>query len=246
MAERIPTPTHATGPFWVFNSQGLELVNFILLVHNLAFAADAIKGLLKEDLPESEDWRRRLGEGLAVSEAMAGYTPLMHRLLVSSQVDNFLVYLADLLALIFRTRPETLRSSETVRLDVVLHHQTMDDLIADLAERRVHQLSYQGMQDLNQYVADRLGFELFTTDETLSHAVRLIEIRNLFVHNRGVVNRAFASRAPDFKTQLGQRIELEFNFSTVEGRFLFNSAVDIDQRAADKFGLPKRERGCVP
>src|SRR5260221_6988835 len=104
--------------------------------------------------------------------------------------DNFLTYVSELLALVFTSRPETLKSGETVRLDEILQHSTMDDLVKRLAERRVERLSYQGMRDLQKDLSEKLSFELFPSPESLVRAVRVIEIRNLLVHNRGIVNRA--------------------------------------------------------
>jgi hypothetical protein len=69
-------------------------------------------------------------------------------MMLSRATENFLTYVTELLTLVFRTRPETLRTSETVRLDAILKHVNMEDLIHELAERRVNQLSYQGMRDL--------------------------------------------------------------------------------------------------
>ena len=240
MAKRASKPNHMTVPFWLFNDNGRDLLSFFMLATRLALATDVIKGKLKKR--EMEKWRPLLGAEFAIAREMNKYNYLQDRLVLSTQADNFLVYLADLLALIFRTRPETLRSSETVRLDIILQHQTMDDLISELVERRVHQLSYQGMQDVSEYVADRLGFELFTTKKALGRAIQIIEFRNLFVHNRGVANQRFVSRNTNFKARLGQRIQLTPKFIAAECSFLHLSAYDIDQRAAGKFGLPTEER----
>jgi hypothetical protein len=54
-------------------------------------------------------------------------------------VDNYLVYVADLIALLFRTRPEALRSSEQVSLEQVLRHRSLDDFIAWQVDERVNQ-----------------------------------------------------------------------------------------------------------
>lgn len=82
-------------------------------------------------------------------------------MMLTRAVDNHLAYISDLPALVLRTRPETLRSSETIGLDTVLQHDTMDELVSELSEKRVNQLSYEGMRDLSTYLADRLGPILF-------------------------------------------------------------------------------------
>jgi hypothetical protein len=153
--------------------------------------------------------------------------------------DNFLSYLSELLALIFTSRPETLKSAETVKLEDILQHATMDDLVKRLAERRVERLSYQGMKDLQKDLTERLNFEIFPSCEPLSRAVRIIEIRNLLVHNRGVVNRTFLARTGDSSMPIGSLFELRPHPLISDLDFLAHSVLDIDERASVKFGLAR-------
>jgi hypothetical protein len=162
---------------------------------------------------------------------------VMEMLLVRA-TDNFLTYIAELLALVFTTRPETLKSNEMVRLEEILQHSTMEDLVQYLAERRVERLSYQGMKDLQKDLADRLGFELFLSDESLARAIRIIEVRNLIVHNRGIVNRLFQTRTGDSKVAIGSPVRITLANTMIEDLdLLAKSVVQMDERAAVKFGL---------
>ncbi len=156
--------------------------------------------------------------------------------------DNFLSYVSELLALVFTSRPETLKSGETVKLDEILQHSTMDDLVKRLAERRVERLSYQGMKDLQKDLAEKLNFELFPLSESLSRAVRIIEVRNLLVHNRGIVNRTFQSRTGDSSVAIGTLFELSPHAVISDLNFLAKSVLDVDERAAVKFGVHRSKR----
>jgi len=153
--------------------------------------------------------------------------------------DNFLTYVSELLALIFTTRPETLRSAETVKLEEILEHASMDDLVKRLAERRVERLSYQGMKDLQKDLAEKLNFEIFPSSEPFSRAMRIIEIRNLLVHNRGIVNRTFQVKTGDSSLAIGSLFELRPHPLISDLDFLAKSVLDIDERAALKFGLAR-------
>jgi hypothetical protein len=124
-------------------------------------------------------------------------------------VDNFLTFLSELLALLFRERPETLRSSEQqVKVAFVLQHNSMEELTEALGERRVEQLAYAGMRELADRLDDQLGFQLFETEDELRRAIEFIEARNLIVHNRGIVNRTYISRVPWKRAELGERVTL--------------------------------------
>jgi hypothetical protein len=154
-------------------------------------------------------------------------------------VDLYLVYVAELLGLIFRSKPEALKSSETITIASILEYSTFDDLIEHITERRVLELSYKGVSALNDYLKQRLGFELFDNEEELKRTIRIVELRNLLVHNRGAVNRIFLSRVPDAPEKLGQRVMVAMEVGG-DLRFLLNVCRATDARAAAKFGVPRQ------
>ena len=63
-------------------------------------------------------------------------------------VENFLNYLSSLLNEIFIQRPEILKSSEKIDLEIVLGHSSIEDLVQTIAERKVENLSYKSLIDL--------------------------------------------------------------------------------------------------
>jgi hypothetical protein len=157
-----------------------------------------------------------------------------------------LTYISEFIALIFRTRPETLRSNETERLDFILGYSSMEDLINSLAEKRVEALSYRGMSDLAEYVRERLGLNLFENREREQRAVRMIEVRNIIVHHRGIASRTFLRRVPDFAAKIGETVRLG-DLATEELELFPICVCDIDVRGAAKFGLPQlASRSSIP
>jgi len=93
------------------------------------------------------------------------------------------------------------------------------------------------MSELNKYVDDRLGFAL-REGSALERAVRLVEIRNIIVHNRGVIGKISVRRIPSLAPLQGKRIGFTDKAIWEERFFLRQAALDIDVRAASKFGLP--------
>jgi hypothetical protein len=165
-------------------------------------------------------------------------TPFILQMLFCRVVDNFLTYISDLLTLIFTNRPETLRSNEMVRVDFLLRHTDMQQLVHALVERKVHELSFQSMADLASDLNDKLEFALFDKKERLDRCTQLVEIRNLIVHNRARVNRRFKGRYPDFSAEIGDEIELTSDQVDDYQNFFNAAAEDIDTRAINKFKLP--------
>ncbi|MBF8267369.1 MAG: hypothetical protein HW388_877 [Dehalococcoidia bacterium] len=180
---------------------------------------------------------RQREEGRGLGNALKQKEPLLASLVFCRSVEDFETYVAALLALIFQKRPETLKSSRTVRLETVLSYSTMTDFIGAEAERRVQEMSYLGLDRLSEDLEESLGFGLFTSAEDLTRAVRITATRNLLVHNRGIVNRVFLSRVKDTPRKLGDKISLELNQALEEAVFLINHAWDIDKRAREKFNL---------
>jgi hypothetical protein len=152
-------------------------------------------------------------------------------------VDNYLTYISELLAAAFLTRPQMLRSSEQVRVDFVLSHGRMEDLIEALTERRVERMSYMGMGDLATDIERELGLNLFGEDATLRRAIRIVENRNLIVHNRGVINARYLRKLPGEGLAVGDPVPLTWDSVMADLNFLAESVREIDGRATEKWQL---------
>ena len=226
-----------------------HLMVYIQMVAQMTFRADpsslsvssALRRLLHEAPAKSEIPKlvQTIDEGLKQpTTALVRHTRLLYledQLRIARGVDNFLTFISDLLATIYRIRPEALKSSESIKLEVVLSHSSMETLVQELVERRVNQLSYQGVRELSKYIEDRLGLALFSNSKELERAAGIVDARNLIVHNRGIVNRLYQEKHPTSK--LGSRLcfSVETIFSDLE--LLFLTVCNADQRATEKFGL---------
>jgi len=167
------------------------------------------------------------------------YNEVAHEMWLCRCVDNYLCYISDLLALIFTSKPETLRSNETVTTEELLRHSRIEDVIQALAEKKVNQLSYKGLPELFKHLQDKLGFQLFQNEEEMYYARNAVELRNLIVHNRGIVNNVFLHRVPDYSGVIGDRIRLSDENLISIVALISRSVSDIDVRASSKFGLPQ-------
>ncbi|HET7572659.1 MAG TPA: hypothetical protein VFJ77_08320 [Gaiellaceae bacterium] len=185
-------------------------------------------------------------------DAFLSYRQLLFEMIVERQVDNYLNYLAELLALIFKERPETLRrrpekgqESDSVSLDEILKYESMDDLFAAVVERKVRNLSHESVDALARYLKG-LGFELFPDDGDSTFVVFAVETRNAIAHTRGIVTRRFVERVPGFDLAPGDRTTFALKtVDTLQGA-LNHSVEDIDRRAAEKWGLPRTTRRYPP
>lgn len=217
----------------------VRLIGFIAFLATITERVDQVREIARkalEDVGEETD----ADPPKLVQTALNEFRPLLRETVLTRSVENFLTYVAELLAVVFTLRPETLRSNEEIRVDDVLQHDSMEALIDELAERRVDRLAYMGLGDLRRYLADRMGFELFENEEHFDVAARLVEYRNVIVHNRGVISRTFLRRQPDLGYALGDQLDL--GDEVMEGAWtLSNVVVGVENRAAAKWGIPQSE-----
>lgn len=224
-----------------------QIVDFVLFVTKLVVTNDKVGRTTLEalaqldDRPGSEKWGEelRLSKEGPTQKALRRFVQLMFQMQITRTVDHYLAYVADLLSAIFLARPETLRSTESVKVDFVLRHETMEDLMQALAERRVEKLAYSGLRDLSDSLANRPELSLFSCEEDLLHAARIVEDRNLIVHNRGVVNNMYRRKVPSSHREVGQPLSLEYDNVIADIAFLKQCVLTTDSLAVRKWQIPQ-------
>jgi hypothetical protein len=247
--EDVPdVPKVLTGPCGRFVVGHYELVGFIGFVASLATRAHEVQRIARKALAEVDgDDRPSDDQGSALT-TLRKYRHLVLEMGYVRAVDNYLMFLSDLLALLYAERPETLRvvprdarrgaTGESVPIETIFEHSTMEELVDSLVERRVTDLSFKGLRALSDYLADRLGFSLFEDDESYARATRIVETRNVIVHNRGAVTRLYLARVGTTNRAVGEVIELDVDEFFADLNFLARSSFDIDVRAVSKWSLP--------
>lgn len=228
-------------PATVYYRADYQLVQFLgnvgtqsqLLDHLITLAAEPDK--ISTERAEDDLLQR----ATLSARAFQGFAPLVLEMLSCRAVDNYLAYISELLVLIFKTRPEALKSNEKVSVETILQYSTYDDLLDALTEEKVTRLSMLGMYKLDEHLRSHLKFALFENPESLQTAIRLIETRNLVVHNRGVINNRFIERVPSFEGKLGKQLLLDPANLATDLVFLQKSVLDIDFRAGLKFKIAR-------
>jgi hypothetical protein len=169
------------------------------------------------------------------------FSPLVNEVILCRAVDIYLRYVTDLLTLIFIAKPETLKSNAEVTFEFVLQHKTIEDLILSLTERKVNELAYKSLADLEKFTTDRFGFPLFDNETQRLLAVRLVETRNLITHSGGIVNKQFKKRLPDSNETIGDKLVESSLEGSLNIAILGQLAEELDKRAIAKFGLQTEE-----
>lgn len=244
-SQRWNIPEAMTEPCLHYFFDNLQALTFFVTAHKLAESYDELVNLVPQD-PGAGQTASGYDEMLRVLIARGGgavqtvsivYDRLASEMFFTRAVDGFLAYISDLMALMFHAKPGLLGKS-TVTMEEVLQHATAADLLATVVERKVYDLSREGMKKLSEYVQRNYDFALFRDAASLEQAVYINEIRNLIVHQRGIVNRKFLRLVPHRTEKVGEKLNLtQEDFSRIES--LNEVVTDIDSRAVGQFKLER-------
>ena len=178
------------------------------------------------------------------SKRLEEYILMDVRHLITSLMDSFLTYVSRLIQSTLKKNPSTLNSSEMIRIDDLLEFKKNKDLINFFTVRKINELSYGGVRKIEEYTKDRFGIDMFKDDKSRKLLIIFVELRNIYVHNRGYVNDVFLSRIKDscgFTFEKGQRYK--FNFS--ELCRLVNNCAEVATRLdgimSSKFHLERKK-----
>jgi hypothetical protein len=153
-------------------------------------------------------------EALAVhtTNGLRPFVPIIVDLVLCRAVDNYLAYIEDLLGLVYATTS---------------------------GRKTPSKLSHMGLCEKHAYLKAHLKFPLFEADAEFEQAGRIIEIRNLFTHNRGIISPRFLERVTGFKGTAGEPIQLPVEDVGIDLTFLQGSVRNIDFRTGRTFKIPR-------
>lgn len=154
-------------------------------------------------------------------------------------IDNFITYFKEILAEIVQTKPQVLKSQESEKLDFILDYDSMEDLVNAIATKKIEELFYKGIEDIEKFFKNRLGIDIFKNLEEKNGINRLIKQRNLTVHNRKKISKEFSKQFPELKCEVGQYLIFEFRYVSMINLYLYNFISQIDEELSEKFKLQK-------
>lgn len=241
-------PNRATPPGVAFFRQ--HMLDLHLMVSETMVVEEferTVKSVAKAILPDRDERAAFPGLFAAVDHAKAANKhnwASRSEVALTRYVDNYLVYVAELIGALFVSRPESLRSKEQVSLEDLLKQPSLDAFVEWYADEKVNRLSYQGFGEVARFFQDRFGLGLVEEPDLKKKLVSAIATRNLLVHRRGVIDGRYVKALSDegidtSDLSVGQRLVRVEHFEAMCA--VLSSVVDIEGRATAKFGLAVRE-----
>jgi hypothetical protein len=233
-----------------FQLQHFRIFDFFLFALRLSTNADearftAAKALAsvgdKEYVANFEKVQQNPQPMFRKLQSFGGY---QSELMIIRLVDNFMCFLSETLQACMSKKPELLRSKEQIKTEDVLRFTNRRDLVDFLVNRKLNELSYGGLRGIEEFLNQRLNIALVNNDDERSRLSIAIELRNIYTHNRGVVNELFLSRMAghrhDYNFVQAKRFRADFDEIVGFANNLFDVAIRLDGQALAKFGLQKK------
>lgn len=161
----------------------------------------------------------------------------IYEILLCREVDSLKYYLSRMLFHVFTQRPETLKSSETMKYSEILVYNKIDELRLHIAERKIEALSYLGFANLIKYLSDELGMPITLSDDDLRRINEYIETRNLIVHNLGIVNRNYMIKTKPSNYKIGDKVQLDKDYLDPAIQNIVSFAHYVDTRFMRHFKM---------
>jgi hypothetical protein len=156
---------------------------------------------------------------------------------LSRAVDNFDVYLVDIIRLALNKEPRILSDrKQEFTLGHILKFDSIEALSRNIIEGKLNSLSYEGFAELEAWCNQR-SIPLVVPEGERDRIVELIALRNIIVHSRGRVDERYLAAVPGSTYKLGEKRELDTD-DLIDAMSLLDSVVGItDVAVAGKFRL---------
>jgi hypothetical protein len=195
----------------------------------LGLAAFSGLALLQEKDPEKWD-----------AEKVADLVGYINSSIFVKCVDNFQIYIVDLLSSIFVNNPKMIPAGQ-IEGRLAFEFDDVRDLRAHVVEQAATKYSYMNIVDLDEDLKKKFSFDVFENKLQRLRVRRLVEIRNIVVHNRSIINRVFIRKVGFKSDKLGQFVSVPS--ALMYDRYFNGLARQIDQRARGKFNLRSEVHG---
>ena len=237
---RIPrTGTPASRSYYNSYSSINSFFNFLMQLVGYADRVRKIAGDALKDVAETDDEKEKRGknqEKPGPIDMLRQHRQQIIEIILVRHVEAYLNYLSGVLFEIFTQRPETLRSSEKVEVADILQHDTVKDIVQDLAQRKVDSLAYSSFDTLRDFFRDRFNLEIAQPDVS-AVITEAIETRNISVHNHCLINERYVNRTGTSPNSIGTLRRLGIGDLDNVIPLLVKSVTTLDKMTRKKLGL---------
>lgn len=176
-------------------------------------------------------------------KSLQKHAHVMSMNLTNGVTSAFQRYFASIFQAAATKQPLLLSSGQNIKIEDVLRFKKYRDLTSFIIDKKVNELAYGGLLELERFFNDRLGVKMFENDRERSLLRIFVEARNINVHNGGIVNDTFLSRVgkvDGFEYTRGKRFHINFDALVMLTENAMKVAMHIDAAVARKFKIRRK------
>jgi len=195
----------------------------------------------------TEEDRQRYEKSIAdkglILRGLQKHATVQSQNLTNGAVNSFQRYFSSIIQIAANKRPSLMISSQHIRVDDVFRFTRHKDLVSFIIDRKVNDLSYGGLSEMERYFDERLGIKMFESEEQRNLLRLFIEARNINVHNGGIVNELFMTRVGNVDGYVytkGKRLHIDMDQLVALSENAMRVALSIDGLVTSKFRLRRQ------
>lgn len=164
------------------------------------------------------------------------YLPFARSQILIFAVSLSEFYVNDLFRYIFEKNVNILKSEKkTITYEKLLSFKDLGEIYDYIVEKECYVMGYMSYEELSDYFHDRFQVDFSNSDVNQEDLIEVFAVRNLLIHNRGVVNRAFLRKVKKEKYELGASVSVDEGFLNTALSMISKQVSCIDSWAIDKF-----------
>jgi hypothetical protein len=158
----------------------------------------------------------------------------LNDLLFAGAVDAFNAYLSDIILEILKQDPRPIYGKQ---FDAKFLFEVNDitSLRAEMINRLIVELGYQSITDLTVFLEKNFGLMSLSSWLTKLRLNRMIQIRNIVTHNRGIANKLYLHRSKSKIDSVDEHVRVAFSLRAA--KYLDRLVEKLDQEVASKFDI---------
>lgn len=180
-------PDRVTEPCLTYMARIMELREFISFYFTFVKSSTELGKLIP---PEARATGGEAGPKV-LTYNFSAHRQFFNEVILSRAVESFDLYVTTILRDIFLSKPVLLKSEGKLDIASVIDAGSYEDLIWQIVEKRVLELSYSSLSDLRHFIQSRTNIDLFPSADAFEMALVASEVRNLIAHNDCRVNDLF-------------------------------------------------------
>lgn len=181
---------------------------------------------------------------------LSNYIKLQVEMALCDAVNNFLSFLSEIMHVILIKNPRIMSNdNDKISFRAVFDHTDIVSLQTKVIADKIEHISRKGFNELTIFFKENLKFEIHLNNENEKKIVkRIIDIRNLLIHNRGVMDQHYVDTYKSEDLKAGQPVPFGVSSMLLAVALLFQLMIRVmkDIRTRWKLNLiPELEQDTL-